>query len=186
MVPVIDAGVCLSNKSSHHRCIVDVTEDFLLEDARSMLPLRCACGYLFEKENSSVSVWLSHHKHMYTNPRTGKSGVNVHDVATSGAMWYCPWLVEDTEKESRSSSMLSDNYLLNVGNKRAPICVRLPNGSDWVVDAKASNAIDGSSGWSVTGDPPNLTATPSIDAGSYHSWLTDGILGADPNCVEVT
>ena len=34
--------------------------------------------------------------------------------------------------------------------------------------------------WRVTGDPPNLTVTPSINSvGEYHGYLTDGVLSDD-------
>ena len=35
-------------------------------------------------------------------------------------------------------------------------------------------------GWTITGEPPHLTAHPSINViGAYHGWLKDGVLSDD-------
>lgn len=35
--------------------------------------------------------------------------------------------------------------------------------------------------WAVSGDPPNITVTPSINVGPeiWHGWITDGALSPD-------
>lgn len=42
------------------------------------------------------------------------------------------------------------------------------------------NSTDGTSGWTVSGEAPNLTVTPSINAaGEYHGFITNGVIGDD-------
>lgn len=43
-------------------------------------------------------------------------------------------------------------------------------------DRLSSNGV---SGWTVTGELPNITITPSIGAADYHGWVTDGVLSDD-------
>lgn len=52
------------------------------------------------------------------------------------------------------------------------LIVRLPNGWDWDVDGLMSNGP----GWERAGEPPHVTAAPSIVAGDYHGWLRGGVL----------
>lgn len=54
----------------------------------------------------------------------------------------------------------------------AHLIVRLPNGWDWDMDGPMSNGP----GWERAGDPPHITAAPSIVAGDYHGWLRGGVL----------
>ena len=91
-----------------------------------------------------------------------------------GDCWFCPWL----------SSCLSPEYERDWKGKREPLCIHLPDKSDWLVDGIASN-LNGH-GWVVTGTFPNLTAKPSIGkytadkkAFTYHGWLTNGELSND-------
>jgi hypothetical protein len=57
------------------------------------------------------------------------------------------------------------------------IVVVLPPCWPWVVDEKAST---GDSGWTVTGELPNITVTPSINAeGVYHGWIQNGVVTDD-------
>lgn len=60
---------------------------------------------------------------------------------------------------------------------KRPVVVVLPNGVAWCVHAGTS----GGSGWQVTGEPPRLTVTPSIDMkgggrDAWHGWIRDGRL----------
>lgn len=58
----------------------------------------------------------------------------------------------------------------------------LPNGAHWGIYGRMS---DGSPGWDVTGELPNITARPSINSyptkihEGYHGWLTNGVLSDD-------
>jgi hypothetical protein len=70
--------------------------------------------------------------------------------APPGAMWIADWL---------------DNHLQ----------VALPPGGGmdyWDVDGSASNGP----GWTRTGEPPNVTAAPSILTPRYHGYLRGGFL----------
>lgn len=70
---------------------------------------------------------------------------------------------------------LSIHYWNDWSTKRPPICVVLPNGEHWEMDRKSSNGT----GWTVTGDWPNLTCSPSIAAKGYHGFLQGGAFTAD-------
>jgi hypothetical protein len=59
-------------------------------------------------------------------------------------------------------------------------CISLPNkaGLWWTTyEADGSGQM-----WGVTGEPPNLTVNPSINAGdgpgphNWHGWITDGVM----------
>lgn len=64
------------------------------------------------------------------------------------------------------------------------LCVKLPSGSEWLIDRgrrlneqKPSRRLPQ---WTRTGEPPRVTATPSINhVGQYHGWLRDGVLTDD-------
>lgn len=72
---------------------------------------------------------------------------------------------------------LSDEYESLRASTRLPLLVKLPYGGDFCVDS----AVTGESrGWTVTGDPPNITVSPSINCVNlYHGWIRDGELTDD-------
>lgn len=54
--------------------------------------------------------------------------------------------------------------------------VKLPGPAWWYMDDKGSDGCL----WKVTGEPPELTATPSINlVGRYHGWVTNGVVTDD-------
>lgn len=78
---------------------------------------------------------------------------------------------------------LADEYYRDHYPTRAPIIVMLPmRGADgeiwafpWCVDTVQSN--EPHIGWMVTGEAPNITVSPSINAvGFYHGWLQNGVI----------
>lgn len=79
-------------------------------------------------------------------------------------------------------AMYDAPWLLSLPDHRGPdgrsLILRLPDGRDWCVDGPSSNG----NGWKRTGEPPCITARPSIlthnpdGSESYHGWLTDGVL----------
>ncbi len=76
---------------------------------------------------------------------------------------------------------LSPEYRRDWYGKRSPLFVMTPAGP-WCVDAQSTdgNGNFTGHGWTVTGLPPNITVSPSINfPGSYHGWLTDGVLSGD-------
>lgn len=106
-------------------------------------------------------------------------------VFVPGMAWFEPWYFDPLNKcpditdhmiERRPTeneikySFLSPFYWSDWSNWRPPIAVVCPNGQVWEVDRRSSNG----DGWKVMGELPNITCTPSIVAGDYHGWLTDG------------
>jgi hypothetical protein len=71
---------------------------------------------------------------------------------------------------------LSDRYLREDYDKRDPLVICLPDGWHWCIDQKASNGLEG---WQVSGEVPNLTASPSILSPGYHGFLQNGVLTDD-------
>lgn len=111
------------------------------------------------------------------------------EVVAPCAMWFVPWYFDpkDPKDASRRETALasitagtfgtgarnyylSRHYWLQWSDKRPPICVLCPNGKEWCVDAKSNNG----DGWTVTGDPPLITAAPSILVPGYHGFLQNG------------
>ncbi len=93
-----------------------------------------------------------------------------------GAMWLCPWYCSPADDQSEPiPHFLSIHYRNDWKGKRAPIAVRCPSGSLWVVDQNSSNGT----GWVVTGEAPNITASPSIVVPGYHGFLKDGVFTDD-------
>ena len=96
-----------------------------------------------------------------------------------GEMWFAPWLLDDPHPHVGDE--LSPNYLRDWKGKRPPLIVRLPGVCDFLVDGRAWR--DGKSygdGWVVTGTPPLITVSPSINVGGiYHGYIRDGIITPD-------
>lgn len=56
------------------------------------------------------------------------------------------------------------------------LCVRLPGNVIWYMHHPGTNGCK----WTVTGDPPNVTASPSINfMGIYHGWVQNGVVTDD-------
>lgn len=98
-----------------------------------------------------------------------------------GMAWYCPWLYDPAAPEPGLKSerekwgYLSRFYWADWSDKRPPICVVCPNGQHWLIDSKSSNG----DGWKITGEPPLITASPSILVPGYHGFLQNGVFTAD-------
>jgi hypothetical protein len=96
-----------------------------------------------------------------------------------GDMWYAPAMLDPAHDGFYLKHYLSVEYQRDWLGKRPPIEVCLPNGDHFIVDTRVSNATDGH-GWTVTGEAPNITVSPSINCiGRYHGWLRDGVLSED-------
>lgn len=84
------------------------------------------------------------------------------------------WPVLPSAHENADEA-LSPDYVANRKDKRLPLMVQTPGGP-WFMDGRSRSG----DGWTITGEPPNLTVTPSINViGSYHGWLTNGVLSDD-------
>lgn len=92
-----------------------------------------------------------------------------------GDMWFAPEMVEQGHYHGYA---LSNEYKRDWQGKRYPIWVVLPSGTHFCIDSQVTD--DGGRGWSVTGEAPNITVTPSINAvGIYHGFLVNGVLSED-------
>lgn len=102
----------------------------------------------------------------------------------AGDAWYLPALVTGPHADYYRQHLLSPEYLRDWDGVRPPIAVMCPDGTPWVVDERYGR-LDASgqrvkAGWTVTGKPPCLTVTPSINVvGRYHGWLIEGLLTDD-------
>lgn len=105
--------------------------------------------------------------------------------AKPGDMWFAPWMINvfKTPEELIKSTFISPEYIRDWCGKRPPIVVILPNGDRFMVD---KCAYQQDHGWTVTGEAPNITLSPSINCireehpkTGYHGWLQNGILSDD-------
>lgn len=87
-------------------------------------------------------------------------------VPVPGDMWF--------ETGEEYGYHVSANYLRDSAAKRKPLWVCL-SGLVWFpIDSAPTNGGDG---WTVTGDPPAITVSPSINVvGIWHGWLRNGVL----------
>lgn len=88
-----------------------------------------------------------------------------------GWMWFA---------EQYPQELLSPQYVQTHKANRAPLIVELPDGP-FCIDSKVSG---GSHGWTVTGEPPNITVSPSINSNpgypdGYHGFLQNGTITDD-------
>lgn len=74
------------------------------------------------------------------------------------------------DASDKNADFLSPHYWKDWAHKRPPICVVCPNGEQWDIDRKSSNG----EGWTVTGEFPNITCSPSIVVPGYHGFLQNG------------
>ena len=94
-----------------------------------------------------------------------------------GDMWY-------VTMDYMPISEFSNEYKRDWLDKRLPLVVQLPSEPSnkypagysypFCVDQQASQSHDGS-GWVVTGVPPNITLSPSINViDIWHGWIRNG------------
>lgn len=75
---------------------------------------------------------------------------------------------------------LSDEYVRDHLGKRRPLIVCLPNGELFCPDSAYTNRSPLGPGWTVTGDAPSITVSPSINCiGRYHGWIQNGVITDD-------
>lgn len=93
-----------------------------------------------------------------------------------GDMYYAPWQLEPAYREG-----LSARYFTEHSETRAPVVVILPDGTPFCVDQRAwNNGGYFGDGWTVTGDVPVITVSPSINVvGSYHGYIIEGEITDD-------
>lgn len=88
-----------------------------------------------------------------------------------GAMMDCDYLKESALPEAEAKALPANHFRLRKHPDGRVIMVKTPGG-DWILDQISSQG----NFWTRTGEPPNITAHPSIIAGDYHGWLRNGVL----------
>lgn len=99
-----------------------------------------------------------------------------------GAMWYTHSMPTTPDEFPG----LAPEYWRDHFPARRPIVVMMPSknaygeivGFPFTVDSKQRDEHGYKDcGWTVTGDIPNVTVSPSINAvGIYHGWLQNGVI----------
>jgi hypothetical protein len=125
-------------------------------------PTKCACGYEFQPPDpwqpAQIALW-----------RRADTGALVTllfrgpQAAPPGAMWNADWMTRFEDYRNPDGRCLT---------------VRLPDGVDWAIDgpARSKGEPPKPHAWTRTGEPPRITASPSILTPGYHGWLKDGVL----------
>ena len=130
-------------------------------------PTHCtACGYEFQDGDE----WMLDRWRVYVRVDTGEEMTLDHRTLPPGAMYWATWY-----SEAADEIFISKYHRERGGGPH--LMVNTPGGI-WDVDIKSSNG----DGWERTGEPPDVTATPSIlihnndGSARYHGWLRNGQL----------
>lgn len=126
-------------------------------------PTHCACGRAFAEGD----YWSCDQEQLYALPDGRECSTHLRltarkdpRAAPPGAMWVADYVPPGDDWSGPDGRCLF---------------LRLPDGTDWMIDGPARNG----GGWTRTGEPPKITARPSIASPGYHGWLTDGVLSDD-------
>lgn len=138
-----------------------------------------------------ISRVLTEDEHRDLGDQAVKDGFYRNDrrVFTPGMAWFMPWyfdphrraddgrhvMIKAPPDDPNKRGFLSPHYWRDWAAIRPPICVVCPNGETWEIDRWSSNGT----GWTVTGELPNITCAPSIVVEGYHGFLRDGLFTAD-------
>lgn len=129
------------------------------------------CGRPFPQDRSfdSAVPWQVHIDRLYRGP----DGVLVplHELPV-GAIWRQDFGHGPTSRycAARNGFALETARMMELPH----LFVRTPGGV-WDMDTISTNG----EGWDVTGEPPNVTANPSIQhnhGNRWHGWLRNGVL----------
>jgi hypothetical protein len=127
-------------------------------------PKTCACGFVFRPDDQ----WQLFENTLWLDSRTGK--LVTLGESDPGAMYMADW-----DWMTKSGSI---HWEKRGGGPH--LIVKLPGGHYWDVDSKSRNG----DGWTRSGEPPNVTANPSIgiygakegEPWRYHGFLREGRL----------
>lgn len=115
-------------------------------------------------------MWQHFGQEIYRRADTGEETTLLE--ASPGAMYYADWMLYKGSEKPGDLFCGPDGHCL----------VLLVPGGQWMVDGPASNGPKGKPGWTRSGTPPDVTASPSIGIGErceiYHGWLRNGILSS--------
>jgi hypothetical protein len=134
------------------------------DETDSLWPKKCVCGYEFQDRDTrqvfQEEMWET---------EDGSWRGSLSEAAPGAMRWEIPSIGEypGFGRKDRVDS-------------RGHLWVKCPNGDCnwWCIDSIASNGP----GWDRSGEPPNVTARPSIAIGKsdearhYHGFLTNGVL----------
>ena len=111
-------------------------------------PTKCECGYVFV----ATDAWQENRTRLYKRA-DGEPGLWTLRHPPIGAMWDATW------------------YPWKGPDGRCLVVQLPPDKRDehWCID-------DHRQIWTRTGEPPNITVTPSILTPRYHGWLRNGWL----------
>ena len=115
--------------------------------------------------------------------------INIADRVASGQpgdMWFNNDMLNREHADYWKSHYLSNEYMSDWLGKRMPIFVVLPNGDWFCVDSRTRDGEETGQGWTVIGEPPRITVSPSIhvleddeqgnERTRWHGYLKDGVL----------
>jgi hypothetical protein len=90
-------------------------------------------------------------------------------------MWFLGVPAEELQNRHLSEQYFAQN------SGRQPIVVLLPGKNYFLIDGKCFSGARGYyDGWTVTGTPPQITVSPSINIeGRYHGHLQGGVITED-------
>lgn len=125
-------------------------------------PKKCeCCDYDFTPEDT----WQLFKENLFVRQDTGEQ-TTLRD-APAGAMWLATWMPP-------AFGSIHFKALPTDVQAKGHLIVKLPGGHDWDIDTGAKNGT----GWTRQGEPPMVTARPSILVPGYHGFLTNGELEA--------
>jgi hypothetical protein len=126
------------------------------------------CGAPVPAQDSDVERYAIH-KYLWDTPSGNlEPGCIFHATDLTPSRW-----------NSKGFSRQYWERCKRAGKILAPLAVVCPNGDRWYIDMPADNGATGADGltdgWTVEGEPPRITCSPSINTGTYHGWLRDGV-----------
>lgn len=133
------------------------------DEDRAVLPFPTKCDHCdFVFTDAAFRQIFVEHEHR----RSDTGGLTTIMDAPVGALWWAHWLTGHHESPKHKARGGGPHLIL-----------KTPAG-EWDIDSPSSNA--NGEGWDRTGNPPNVTARPSILIGKdeYHGFLTDGVLSS--------
>lgn len=162
--PVGDVTEFVVSCSKKHRVVIEQLPGVKFEEVDEPSdgwPEVCSvCSETLNFDGDFEDGWRTKiGKKIYRRPETGEEHYDVWDFGP-GAMF-------DSKDWRPDSDVGPDGVCLSV--------VLPPAGSQsvWCIDGPANNG----GRWTRTGTIPNVTASPSILTGQYHSFLQNGVLG---------